>query len=289
MGRLIRAGLGHFCWENPLDIEGNNDSYTVGDLVAENSRYRVRKCTNSDGRELLLQVAVDDSHNGDVAKNAFLLSQLKSVADATQKRYEESERTGSLSYDLGFPELCDNFVLESQGGRQVNILGFRYVDEVSSVIPLVKFWKSSLRVDLRTSAWIMGKLLKVVSFAHDNRMEVSRISGNNVLIEPDKHYTLVFDWSNVVIHEEAVPASVRRREIQASAQTVIKALGGDLDRARANDADLPYTNHLQLLSTTGESDATEAHRAFYEIVDSLCEDPESVWEKGFHEFTTHAL
>ena len=191
-----------------------------------------------------------------------------------------------LNYGLGFPKLYDTFFLTQQGDRQANILGFRGVKEISSVIPLIKIRIGSLRVDLRTSAWILGRLLKTLSFAHDIRFEVGRLSDGNILLEPDDHCALIFDWSRAVLHDEAVPASVRRQEIQAVTQAVVQALGGDLDRAQENEADVLYTNYLRLLATDGMSDASEAHQTLYEIIDRLCEDSDSVWEKGFYQFTT---
>jgi len=274
---------------SPLNIEGKNGTYTTGDLVAENDRYRLRACTNQDGRELLLQAAVESDRNSVISRNAWILEQLKTAAIDIEVEYEEAGGKGHLNYNLGFPELCDSLILESQGSRQVNIIGFCGVKAVETIIPLIKIWKDSFRVDLRTSAWIMGKLLKTISFAHDHRIQVMNLSGNNILIQPDQHYVLIFDWSSAVVHEESVPGSIRRQEIQAAAQCIIKALGNDLDRARVNDADLPYTNYLQLLASSGESDAIKAHQTFYELINSLCANPNSVWENGFYEFTTHRL
>lgn len=264
-------------------FNGKRDSYTVGEIVAENQRYRIRKCLNSDGRELLFQIAIDATQNRHLSKNAWFLTKLRQRSDAIDQRQEEA---GGMLYNYccGFPELLDDIIVPSQGSRQINILGFTNVDKVSNLVPLVKLWKDSLRVDLRNSAWMMGKLLKILSFAHDNRIEVNDISGNNILIDPYQHYTIVFDWSHSVIHEEVVPAKIVREEIKLAAQAIIKALGDDLDRARFNDADISYTNYLQYLVSNGESDAAKAHHNFYDIVDSLCENPDSVWESGFCDF-----
>ena len=130
----------------------------------------------------------------------------------------------------------------------------------------------------------MGKLLKIISFAHDNNYTIGNISGNNVLIEPDKHYVIVFNWSMAEFHHDKVPASDQRREIQAAANLAIKLLGDALDKTC--DADLPYVHYLRSLVMDGEYSAREAHRTFYEIVDALCEIPDSSMVAGFHEFTT---
>lgn len=273
-----------------LIVTGKNGEYEIGDMVARNPRYRLYNCIDGDGRELLFQVAADTSYNGELSKNAWVLSRLAQRSDEIEAEYAAlqagKEWVVPLNYNLAFPQVHDSFIAQA---KQVNILGFRNVASVKSIIPLVKIWKDSLRVDLRTSAWMAGKLLKLLVFTHDHRFQVGdgKISGNNVLIEPDEHYILIFDWSGAIIHDEQVPAKIRRGEIKAAAQVIIKALGDDLECARENDADVPYTNYLRSLAVSGESDASKAHETFYRIVDELCENPDSVWEKGFYKFTTY--
>jgi len=259
-------------------------------MVAKNSRYRLYNCTDEDGRELLFQVAADSSHNGEISRNAWVLSRLAKRSDEIEAEYAATQ-TGAdwvvpLNYKLGFPEVHDSFITQT---KQVNILGFRNVPSVKSMIPVIKIWKDSLRVDLRTSAWMAGKLLKLLVFTHDHRFQVGdgQISGNNLLIEPDEHYILIFDWSKAVIHDGQVSAKVKRGEIKAAAQVIIEALGDDLERAQENEHDVTYTNYLRSLAVSGESDASKAHETFYRIIDDLCENPDSVWEKGFYKFTTY--
>lgn len=271
-----------------MKVKGKHDEYEVGELVAECDEYRLRKCVLGD-RELLFQIATDQKHNPTLARSAWALKRLAGASDDIEAEYKSIGGEGALNYDMGFPEVLESFVFAEQGSRQVNILGFRFVDKLGSVVPIVKLPKQSLRVDLRTSAWILGKLLKTIMFAHDNRFEIGAVSCNNVLIQLDHHFVFVFDWSKVVLHDGPVPASIRRGEVKAAAQCAIKALGGDLERAREDEADLRYTKYVQLLATSGESDAGKAHQTFYEIVDGLCEDPDSVWKKGFYPSVTLPL
>jgi hypothetical protein len=271
-------------------VDGKNGSYDVGGLVAGNDRYRLRSCTDERGREMLFQIATDASRNSELSRNGWALRTLKEASDDVERRYKEAGHEGALNYDLGFPELTDSFIFDGQGSRQVNILRFREILELNGVIPLLKIWKDGLRVDLQTSAWILGKLIKTISFAHDNRIQVHNITGNNVLIHPDQHYVVIFDWSGMTVHEGPVPSMIVREEIKLAAQLAIKAVGGDLDLAMTNDADLPYTRLLQSLASEGMSAASKAHQAFYGIVDQLCNDPEiEHWKAGFHHFTTSRL
>jgi hypothetical protein len=268
-----------------VTVQGKNGTYGVGSLVAQNNSFRLQKCWDDSDREMLFQIAVDASHNAALARSSWALKKLKESSDKTEAHYQKKHK-GALNYDLGFPELTDSFVFEGQGSRQVNILRFREVLELEKVSPLVKIWKGGLRIDLPTSAWILGKLLKTISFAADNRIQIKDLSGNNVLIHADQHYVIIFDWSDIVIHDSFVPASIIKEEIKQAAKLVIKALGGDLDLARVNDADLPYTKLLQSFATEGMSDLHKAHATFYDVVDSLCKSPDSTWKNGFHEFTT---
>ena len=272
-----------------MKIKGNNGTYEVGDIIADNKEIRTRRCTGAEDRELLCQIAVDSSKNAGLARNALMLTQLAEASNRVEAEYASQGGTVPLNYNIAFPELIDSFVLLEQGARQINILGFRHVSELHRLIPLVKLWKQGLRVDLRTSAWIMGKLLKTIAFAHNNSVEVSDISGNNVLIEPDQHYVFVFNWASAITHDGEVPSTVIREEIKRAAKVVIRALGDDLEVACPNEVDLPYVNYLYHLATSGESNAFRAHKTFYEVVDALCENPDSEWERGFYKFTTLPL
>jgi hypothetical protein len=271
-------------------VTGKNGSYDVGDLVAENSKYRLRRCICED-RQMLFQIATDASHNAELAKNGWALQTLKAASDSVEAAHKEAGHEGCLNYALGFPALEDSFIFDGQGSRQVNILSFHGItDALDAVVPMLKIWKDGLRVDLQTSAWMLGKLLKTISFAHDNRIQVYNITGNNVLAHFDLHYIVVFDWSSSVVHEKSVPSLAIRNEIKQATKLAISALGGDLDRARTDDSDLPYTRFLQSLAYDGMSDARKAHQAFYQIVDSLCDNPEVPhWKAGFHHFTTFDL
>ena len=263
-----------------MNITGNNSDYVVGKMVAKNSRFLLYSCNDLSGRELLLQIPVAD--NSVTAKNAYILQSLAFRSLKTEEEYRKVGGNGDLNYDLGFPELCDSFMLKA---KQVNVLGFKNVVSVGSIVPVVKIWKDNLRVDLRTSAWMMGKLLKLLSFAHEGGsglIQIGNISGNNVLIEPDQHYVIVFDWSNAVVHD-CWKSAIVRNDIKAAAQLIVRAIGG-FDCATAEE--MIYVDYLRLLSVDGESSASKAHKAFYDIVDSLCENERSVWAREFYKFTT---
>jgi len=171
-------------------VEGKNDVYEVGKVVAENERYRLRLCTNSKGKELMLQVSMGPEHNGEVGRNAWMLTKLREAARVLEERFAKKGTDKRLNYELGFSKIWDTFMLK--GGRQVSIIGLRDIVKVSSAIPVVKLWKDSLRVDLRTSAWMMGKLLKTMTFAHDNRYQIGNVSSELSKIKCETFRQFIF-------------------------------------------------------------------------------------------------
>lgn len=265
-------------------------SYSVGKRVGNTNKYRLYLC-NEKGTEhqCLLQIATDATHNGALDRAAYILGELKRKSDELETEYAtvKKDQEVFLNYDLGFPELVDSFICQEQGGRRINILAFRNVEGVNSMVPLINITaKDRRRVDLRTSAWIMGKLLKLLGFAHGCGISVNLMTANNILIEPDEHYVLIFDWSVARTHSEAVPAETRREEISQAAQAVITILGGNLETGVFPDDGekgfKPYTEHLLRLARGCESNAERAHRSFYELIVSL-------WKREFYPFTTKLL
>ncbi len=264
--------------------------YELGEKVAEFDAFRLYLCTQkSSGRQCLLQVAATAEQNGDLDRAKFVLEELAREAEQLEVQYAEvKEKPDSfLNYGLSFPELVDSFISPEQGDRRISVLAFRGVEEVSKMVPIIGITdKDGLRVDLRTSAWIMGKLLKLLAFAHSEGVLIGNLLGNNILIEPDKHYVVVFDWSKAIT---AKPAELlgedKAQEIADAAKAVITVLGGDPETGTIPDdgdeAFKPYSEFLLSLAGGGESSATRAHKRFYEMVDKL-------WS-GFYPFTTKSL
>ena len=273
-----------------MEVENGSSLYLVGKMVAESDKYRLYLCKQKEsGRQCLLQIATTIEQNSGLDRAAYILKELKQRSDETEEAYarDKTDSKDLLNYDLGFPELIESFICSQQLGRRVNIIAFRNVDDVSKMIPISNInAKDRLRVDLRTSVWIMGKLLKLLVFTHNEGISVNFLTGKNVLIYPDQHYVLIFDWSGAQIHPEDVPFEIRQLEISRVAQAVIAVLGGDLATGIIpNDGDEAfgrYTDYLLRLARGNESKAERAHMQFYELVDTL-------WKRGFYPFTTTSL
>jgi len=225
--------------------------------------------------------------NGALSRTAFVLTELARLALQLEDEYAEKNPGKALGYQFGFPELVASFICPEQGHRQINVLAFREIETVWQMKPLINIIsKDQMRVDLRTSAWIMGKLLKLLDFVHSQDYAIKLVTTSNILIEPDQHYVMFFDWMDAEIFTGVIPMEKRRSEIANVAKAVIRVLGGDLNkRIIPNDGDGcfgQYADFLWRLARRGESRAEHAHRQFYDMIDEF-------WPREFYPFTVKPL
>lgn len=270
-----------------MEIKNGSCLYRVGNRVAETGHYRLYLCIQEGtGRQCLLQVATSAEHNGGLQRAAHILKELQRRAGELEAEYArvKTDPKVLLNYQLGIPELVNSFICKEQGGRQINVFAFRNVENVSDMVPLSNITaKDHLRVDLRTSAWIMGKLLKLLVFAHHEGISVGVLDGNNIVIEPEQHYVVIFEWSAARMYPETVPAETRSREIAHAAQAVVIVLGGDLATGTfPDDGHKTYTDYLLRLARGRISDARKAYEHFYSLIDGI-------WEREYYPFTTKPL
>jgi hypothetical protein len=273
-----------------IEIKNGPNVYRVGERVGEFKNYHLYICIqNGTERQCLLQIATDIGKNDGLVRAVYILKELKRRAVEIEKEYESVKKDPNvfLNYDIGFPEVVDSFICQEQGGRCINILAFKSVEKINHLVPLSNLVKKDhLRIDFRTSAWIMGKLLKLLAFMHSEGISAKNLSESSILIEPDQHYVLIFDWFEAKIYPESVPKKIRCREISEAARAVIIALGGDPKAgAFPDDEDKvfgKYTECLLRLARGEESNAQKAHDGFYELIDSL-------WERKFYPFTAKHL
>ncbi len=188
---------------------------------------------------------------------------------------------------MGFPELIEGWACQEQGGRRINILAFRRIEDVTTVVPLHNITtRDHLRVDLRTSAWIMGKSLKLLVFAHDFDVSVGNVGTRDILIQPDEHYVVFFNWTGAKSHTGGVPSDVKRHDISQAAKAIITIIGGDFEKRAfpnfATERAREYIDFLMALANGKMSDAARVHSNFYELINSI-------WERKFYPFTSYKL
>jgi len=271
-----------------MTITSPANKYEVGKQVAANAASRLYLCTQEGiGRKCLLQIASDVEGNGALDRSAFILGRLASRAEELEAEYAAHVRdpNKSLGYAYGFTQLVESFVSEEQDGRRINILAFRNVDEPSKMVPIANIIdKDGLRADLRTSAWIMGKILKMLAFTQSSGIAIGQADATSILLETDEHYVVLFDFSEAKIHDDTVPREIRAKEIAQATQAVIALIGGDHETGMFPDDVVaiekfkPYVELLLDLASGDQGDAHNAHREFYSLVDTL-------WERGFYPAT----
>ena len=254
--------------------------------MAETATYRVYICKDhATGQQYLLQVATAVEHNGGLERAAFVLKELKQASDLIEAEHAKSDPKHLLNYDRLFPEVVAGFTSDEQGKRRVNILSLKDIDTVTKMVPLSNLIaRDHRRVNLESGAWIMGRLLKLLSFAHSQGVAVRMLQGNNVLIEPKNHFVVVFDWSSAYTYQEDVPSENRKDDIAGAAKAVFAAIGGNpdtLDFPYDLD-DRRYIELLQRFARRREGNAEEAHRSFYELLDEL-------FGRGYRPFKTLPL
>lgn len=270
------------------EIHGKQGTYLLGKLVGEvKGEYRLYLCTRTgESRQLLLQVADGAAKNGALDRSAYILTQMAEAASALETEYAgvKSDPTIFLNYDILFPQLIESFIFTAQGNRRINILAFKNVDALRQVVPASNIMtKDRTRIDARSSAWFLGKLLKLLVFTQSEGFANDALDATNILLEPDQHYVTVFDWSKTMTHTDGVPIATRRSEIMKVTRVIIALLGGDYARRSFPEGiEDEYKAHLLRLASGSEPDADKAHQEFYSLIRAL-------WGRKFHPFTTFSL
>lgn len=305
-------------------VSGKHGRYAIVRKIASNGRLSYYSCTDSHSQMKILAVATSIENNAEIERIQFALKMLaeksrnmeelyhlgtdpdadenirsegEAVKLAAKQLYAEAlnvgkiPESGRLHYDWLFPIVLDSFKLTDQGNRSVLVLDFLDVD-LKAATPFVQLSTNNLRVDPKTSAWIMGRFLKLLGFLNVHDVQLP-LDGERFLLEPDTHRLLMLDWTQVSLDSEMTEAQISYT-IRKIAQTMLLLLGARRNPSDSNDwaydyfssdeeeghKERKYLYHLMHLATAGCSNADIAHREFYKVVDS-------VWERKFHPFTTY--
>lgn len=268
------------------------EKYLVGKKLGETDEFRLYECKLPDGKVAIFKIAVEVESNGILDRESDILRTMRDAALLYEAEYVKvsGKPDATLGYQIMFPNLIDSFVLPEQGDRRVSILSFTNVgDDLGRMVPIGHITeRDRVRIDPKTSAWVLGKLLKLLVFTHNQGIINGRLTGDNVLIEPDQHYVSVFDWSCATRSPFGgiLRGGDAGEEISQVTSLVIEAMGGDPDTGEllpdSQLTDKSYQNFLIKLLTGYGGDAVSAHADFYETVRSL-------WSRGFWPFTTYKL
>lgn len=262
-------------------LRHDTNQYTVDVLVAEAPTYRMYICQDVvSGQQGLLQISSDVAQNGGLERAAFVLKRLRQTSDLFEVEYAKRGGEGLLSYERLFPQVRDSFISEEQGSRRCNVLTVSEVDDVHELSPLswIPGSQPSQRIALPSSAWVMGRLLKLLAFAHGEGVAVRSLASNNILLEFKRHFVVVLDWSSSLTYPGEVPTDARKDDIANAAQAVFGSIGGDADTGDfPYDGESQYVDFIWRLVGRRESDAQKVHDEFYELVNDL-------WGRSFRPF-----
>lgn len=271
-----------------MHLKRGPTNYEVEELVAEAPTYRLYICRDDDERELLLQIASEAGNNGKLERVAFILNDLMETAGRYEEMYATMYSGKQLGYGHLLPEVVDSFICDEQGKRRVNILALYKADRLNKVVPLSNITALDMRrVDLPSSAWILGRLLKLLVFVHGEGIAIRGISGNNILIQPEHHTVAVLDWTSALMFQvqEEVAKVEFTADITSAAQAVFVAIGGDPETGSypydADDAE-EYVQYLRQLCADSVTDTQDVHHTFYDVVNGL-------YGFSFREFRTYPL
>ncbi len=273
---------------NTVSVSGKCD-YLVGKPLGGNSRFNLYRASSNayPDQDFILKIAKTTAQNPLLEREAFIFSIMNDEAKRLEEEYARvTEGKGFLNYQVGFPVLVETFLADSQDNRRV-IVASLSSENISNFVSLSMVReRDRVRVDPKTSAWIMGKLLKILAFCHNQKIINKNISCGNVLIERGNHLVTVYDWSTASIHNEGIPQADSREEIKCATREVVRVLGGNIVSGEIPDdkqlVDGKYQEFLIKLLSGSYSNAKEAHSRFYEVV-------EAVWGRKFHPYASYPL
>lgn len=270
-------------------IIGPSGRYGIGKILGKTSRFNSYICALEGGDQGILKIASTTEYNSLLDREAMILTDMASEAIRLEEKYArvKEDKDSLLNYQICFPHLVESFIAPTQGDRRVSILTFPAVEDIGTLVPLGHLAsRDHVRVDRKTSAWMMGKFLKILVFAHSQNISVNEVTCDNILIERDQHYVIIFDWTLATIHQGGVPHDITREDISRGAGEIIRALGGDPSSGELpnddQDLDGRYRKYLYDLVRGNEHDASYAHECFYTLVRSL-------WPRVYWPFTTYNL
>lgn len=271
-----------------LTLTGASGTYRVGGLLATSQGYRLwlAKELTTD-QHCLLQVATSIEANGGIDRAAFLLNRFKATADVFDVAYAKNHERKHLHYERLYPSLIESFIALEQGGRRINALSLADVDDIFRITPLSNLRrKERVRLDPESSAWVMGRLLKLLSFTHGEGVSNRSLTANNVLLDPKQHFAVTLDWSNARVFPDQVPSEDAAVDIASAAKAVFVAIGGDpITKAWPYEGHVPYVSLLRQLMEPSTDTALLAETTqdqFYELV-------RREYGSSFHPFTTLPL
>ena len=274
--------------------------YLIADLdksrlkqTAEHTVYLVTDV--ADGNWYMLKVSVDIPGNGRLDREALVLKDIQTEVARILLAEKPGSVSGGLRYEKCFPRLRESFLFTEQGNRRINIIEIPATDSVRDLVP-IEHWRTrgieigpnlvKVRIDPKSSAWLIGRLLKVFTLTQPIGISVGKIDGGNILVNSEKRRAIFFDWTDAHQYDKYVPSEKAGEEIASATKEVFLALGGSLAKGTLPPSDqLTDDRYAQLLlqfMSGAERNPDKAALRFYKLVREM-------WEPAIHPFTTIPL
>lgn len=263
--------------------------YDIIELLGENENFRFYGVLSEKypNQSMILKIVTDKAKNYVLEREAFLLTEMSAEAERIDGLYAKEYDGKKLNYQIGFPKLIDNFVSSEQDDRRILTLQLTMNESLSEIVPINMIRDvDKARVDPKTSVWILGKMLKIIAFAHDQLYStVGNLDSENIFIVKDNHLVAIFDWSQAIIHTSSLSQKTAMDELRKAVKSVILLLGGDPETGTIPDHEqlegegVRYRELLKSLLTNDFASVYDAHHHFYEAV-------EEIWERRYHPFST---
>lgn len=268
-------------------VTGKNNNYETKQRLGGNDLITYYTCgiaSHSDEMRILA-IATQAEHNPIIDRVAYLLKRLSERSDFFEEEYaaEPDHAEQKVHFDWLFPQVVDDFTLHEQGERKVMILFFPDVD-LRQTFALMQLVDKRLRVDLKTSAWMMGRFLKLLSFLHESDVSTP-ILISNFLLEPTNHRLLMLNWTHANLGYR-LTAAQQCYAIKQAAESALLLLDATYSDGEWNynypleDNEASYIACLAAMHRGEFNDAVYAHANFYTTIHQL-------WGRGYHPFTTH--
>jgi hypothetical protein len=267
-------------------VSGKQGVYLVQRRVATHPSYTVYRCVREENPEgqLLLKIATEPLHNGLLDREAFLLQDMRAKADDLEAEYQRERGGDPLNNHYLFPHVIETFIDKNQGHRRITISGFDIEKTLGELDPLLRIrTRVHVRIDRKTSAWVLGKALRILVFAHSLGVSVGDLRPVNLVVQKDEHLIAAFDWTRAKRYlDERVPDITAIAEIQTVAKSVLLLLTERDNRTVPPcefDPDDRYLRHVMEITTSKEVDPLVVHARFYELIREL-------WGRTYHPWTT---
>lgn len=243
----------------------------VDKLIGESSKFRVYIGHMNDGKQAILKVAKTFEDGKVLVEDARVLNELKNF-ELHLRETMQAPCADAANYDLLFAKLMSSSMEESQQDRRINIMTIPETD-LDSITPMSKL-TAQTEVDVRSSIWVLGRLLKFYGLFeimrvanNDDACKYPKFSENDYLIGPRHHRVVYYNYSGEIY-------DVYAKEIVSKiTQSILGWTVFD-----GSQESLRYQSLLASFANDGRQTAAEAHKELYDLVREL-------WGIGYWPFT----